>query len=205
MTFRDKQESLCRQQEPRYGCMTQTKLPPGKPGRFNLPVSCIQTHPLFVSSDNAARMMKSVWVTHTTPNATELPQPDIDIGNERAKTAREIRRAPVVRTTSSPARTTLRYGDSRRILRGEPLEFVFDRFADAAVIIAKIGQRAEPGHPWRLRVVSASLRGTAPEPAREGFGEEALKRAAAPGGKHLGLPEYGNGRIDCNFHHAIQS
>ena len=31
----DKQESLCRQQEPRYGCMTQTKLPPGKPGRFN--------------------------------------------------------------------------------------------------------------------------------------------------------------------------
>ncbi len=34
MTFRDKQESLCRQQEPRYGCVTQTKLPPGKPGRF---------------------------------------------------------------------------------------------------------------------------------------------------------------------------
>lgn len=84
---------------------------------------------------------------------------------------------------------------SHTILWRNPLEFVFDRFAYTAVIVAKIGQTAEAGHPWRLRGLAGIHFGTAPKPF--------LQRAASRGRICLGLSKQGGGKLDCGLHPSI--
>ena len=71
------------------------------------------------------------------------------------------------------------------------------------MLIAKIGQTAESGHPGRLRDLSDILFGTTPKLFPERFGEETLQRDASRGGDCLDLPEQSARESDCGPHPLI--
>ena len=80
----------------------------------------------------------------------------------------------------------------RMTLWWDPPELVIDRFPNAAVFIAKIGESSKSSHPWRLRGLAGIHFGTAPKPF--------LQRDA---GKCHGLLKQSDGEYDCGLHLPI--
>ena len=88
---------------------------------------------------------------------------------------------------------------SRMALRRDPSEIVFDRFANAAVIVAEVGQTVEAGHPGWLRDPAGIPFDSMPEPFPERSGDETLRR----GGDRSGPPKQTAGEFDLGLHSPI--